>query len=150
VDKEYLDSDGKSNEVINILTLHPLEKAVLEKICTGDHPVQNILREQIKVMSVLERRMTGVGFFTKFFLPSTAPSVPIVPMKIESAIFGDVGAKIPELHSGAGFLLFLKSGYLYQLEGYSYEESWPENINSFELFYFEPERAKLLGILSKL
>jgi hypothetical protein len=71
-------------------------------------------------------------------------------MKIESAIFGDVGAKIPELHSGAGFLLFLKSGYLYQLEGYSYEESWPENINSFELFYFEPERAKLLGILSKL
>lgn len=133
--------------MINIFALNPLEKAVLEKIITGNHPVQVILREQLKGISVLERRMTGVGFFTSFILSN---AVPPVPMTKENAIFGDVGAKIPELKSGAGFLLFLKSGYLFQLEGYTYEEDWPETINSFELFYFDPQRKKLLGILSKL
>src|SRR5580693_5685487 len=113
----------------NMLPLNSLEKAVLNELLAGEHSVLVTLREQLKVLSVLERTMTGSGFFTRFFLPLPVPSL---PLRFEKLRFGDVKAKMPELEYGAGFLLFLEKGYLDMLEGFSYEEPWPENIKSFE------------------
>jgi hypothetical protein len=39
------------------------------------------------------------------------------------------------LEHGAGFELLVKDGYLRMLEGYSYDEPWPDSIHTFDLYY---------------
>jgi hypothetical protein len=56
----------------------------------------------------------------------------------------DVGAEINGLKHGAGFTVFVRRGRLVTLEGYSYDEPWPEAIGDFELRYHsEPRNLKL-------
>ncbi len=64
--------------------------------------------------------------------------------------FGDVIGDIPGLASGAGFLLYIKNGVLDMLEGYSYDEPWPESINSFNLKYMNGERRDWVALKEKL
>jgi hypothetical protein len=54
--------------------------------------------------------------------------------------FGDVIGELPELSSGAGFLLYIKNGVLDILEGYSYDDPWPSSIGSFKLKYVSREQ----------
>ena len=53
---------------------------------------------------------------------------------------GDVYAEIPGLEHGAGFVLYIKDGYLDMLEGYSYDEPWPSSVEGFALHYSSGER----------
>lgn len=107
-----------------------LERAVLELLLEGEDPVRRALRKQLAVAQVRERQLTGVGFFTSFMLPAE-----IVPVSIPVGLspLGDVHAQLEGLQHGAGFLLFLKEGRLDFLEGYSYDEPWPENVVRFVL-----------------
>ena len=109
-----------------------LERAVLEKLLDGEHPVLQALRAQLEVSEVSARTFTGVGFFTTFKVP---PQAPAAPVKAASLAFGDVVATIPGVQHGAGFVLFIKDGRLDTLEGYTYDEDWPESIPAFELDY---------------
>ena len=111
-----------------------LERAVLDKLLCGDSPVLSALRSQLGVVAVSERDLTGVGFMTNFRLP---PSVPRAPVKSGVIRFGDVEAQLEGLKHGAGFLLYVKDGVLDALEGYSYDEPWPEQIETFTLRYME-------------
>src|SRR5256885_15953729 len=106
-----------------MLILNELEVAALALLLEGDSPVLTALRRQLTVAAVRERELTGVGFFTSFKVPPNASRAP-VPSNF--APFGDVGADIEGLRHGAGFLLFLKDGYLDMLEGYTYGEPWPD------------------------
>jgi hypothetical protein len=47
---------------------------------------------------------------------------------------GDVGAEIAGLQLGAGFLLFIRDGVVSFLEGFTYDESWPERTDEFRIF----------------
>ena len=47
-------------------TLTSLERAVLEKLVSGDSDRYRILQKQIPALRVSERKMTGVGFLTRF------------------------------------------------------------------------------------
>ncbi len=38
---------------------------------------------------------------------------------------------------GAGFLVFIDNGYFDMLEGYAYDEPWPDQITGFTLSYDE-------------
>jgi hypothetical protein len=54
------------------------------------------------------------------------------------------------LQYGAGFLLYIKDGMLNMLEGYCYEDKWPNDFENFELktWRFEPTMVVvLLGVL---
>jgi hypothetical protein len=93
------------------------------------------------------RTLTGTGFYTNFLLTHSAPTAPV---RQSRAAFGDVGATIAGLQYGAGFLLWLKDGRIHQLEGYSYEEKWPEHIESFNLEYFDSSRTKFMAELTKI
>jgi hypothetical protein len=53
---------------------------------------------------------------------------------------GDVGATIEGVNHGAGFLIFVRDGYLKFLEGYTYDEPWPDKTDVSELKYFDVER----------
>jgi hypothetical protein len=110
-----------------------LEKAVLEKLLNGKSETFQILFRQYQASRVINREMTGVGFFTYFSVPRDIPPLPGTP----SFSFGDVHAKLTGLKEGAGFLLTVNKGYLYDLEGYSYEEPWPQSFELIRLFYSE-------------
>jgi hypothetical protein len=57
-------------------TLTSLEQAVLEKLLSGESEGYRILQKQIPTLRVTERKITGVGFFTRFSLPDEAPKPP--------------------------------------------------------------------------
>jgi hypothetical protein len=108
-----------------------LEKAVLEKLLNGKSETFQILFRQYQASTVMQREMTGAGFFTYFSVPRDIAPLPRMP----SFCFGDVHAELTNLKLGAGFLLTVDKGYLYDLEGYSYEEPWPPNFELIRLFY---------------
>lgn len=110
--------------------LDKFERAVLEKLFAGDHAVLAVLREQAQEARIASRKYTGAGFFLAFEVPPNAPV-----FSTQEFHFGDVSAVIDGLRYGAGFVVFVRDGRLDTLEGYSYEEPWPNKIRDFELSY---------------
>ena len=124
------------------LELTPLERAVLEKLFAGEHPVLAALRTQLEASKVARRELTGVGFFVDFTVPRTVPPAPVG----ERLSFGDVHAELEGLAHGAGFLAFVEEGYLTLLEGFSYDEPWPASTDRFLLRYEQdPREPAALG-----
>jgi hypothetical protein len=91
-----------------------------------------------------ERKLTGVGFSTTF---STDDAASPATIPAGGSRFGGVDATISGMAYGAGFLLWLKDGRLHELEGYSYDEPWPEQVVAFSLTYSDPSRQAVLARL---
>jgi hypothetical protein len=108
-----------------------LERAVVAMLLAGDGHTLKVLRDQFAVSRILKRDVTGVGFFTYFDVPADVPRVPAA----DSAQIDDVAATIEGLQHGAGFVLFLRNGALYMLEGYTFDEPWPSDLGAFSLRY---------------
>lgn len=53
--------------------LDEFERAVLEKLLAGDHPVLTALRAQAQAARLTSREYTGAGFFLTFDVPTSAP-----------------------------------------------------------------------------
>jgi hypothetical protein len=113
-------------------TLNDLERGVLEMLIAGDTPSSKAMRAQLDASRVADRELTGAGFFTELEVDRTA-----VPAIEDREPFGDVHAEIEGLSYGAGFLLWIRDGYISTLEGYSFEEPWPDVIPGFTLSYTE-------------
>jgi len=105
--------------------LNKLESAVIEKLLENNNCTD--LKEQVENIRVINREITGVGFFT------TLCSLKDFLCQKKTFKIGDVHADINDLKYGAGFLLYIKDGKLEMLEGYSYDEEWPSKIANFDL-----------------
>jgi hypothetical protein len=46
----------------------------------------------------------------------------------------DVCAEFPNLRHRAGFVLSIRDGVVTMMEGFTYDEPWPEGQNEFRLF----------------
>lgn len=114
--------------------LTPLEAAVLDMLLQGDEPLLATLRSQAEQARLVSKEYTGVGFFCDFEVPPEAPRTS------GSFYIEDVNADIEGLQHGAGFVLFVRGGRLDSLEGFTYGEQWPEDIDSFKLTYQAKER----------
>jgi len=68
---------------------------------------------------------------------------PRAPLTVGRVVFGDVAAQVPGLKHDAGFLLFIKDGYIDFLEAYTYDEPWPTKIEKFDLSYLGGESRDL-------
>lgn len=126
-------------------SLLPLEKAVLEKVFSGDVPLLVQFREQLGRCSVTTREATGFGFYTTLNVPESTARIPGLDFK-----FGDVVGEIPDLSSGVGFLIYVKDGIVSMLEGYSYDEPWPPSIDSFRLRYVGGDKRDLTTLNAAL
>ena len=125
--------------------LNKFEQAVLDKLLSGSHPVLVALRVQAERARLASREYTGAGFFCSFEVPSGAPLLATQ----KDFDFGDVDAVVNGLEHGAGFVIYVRGGRLDTLEGYSYEEPWPEEIRTFKLTYQrEPRDLRLPELLS--
>jgi hypothetical protein len=100
-------------------------------LLAGDDPVLAILREQFHAAEIFSRELTGVGFYTHYSVPDDIQRLP----GAHSFFFGDVEAAIPSLQHGAGFLLRVTDGALDFLEGYTYDEPWPDDMTGFTVGY---------------
>jgi hypothetical protein len=125
----------------NVIELSQFERAVLDKLLSGDNEVLARLRRQVIQSKLKKREYSGVGFFCEFEIEPNAPSV---DLDVE---IGDVQAAIPGLAHGAGFVLFIRDGRITTLEGYTYDELWPDSIGKFVLSYTDPDRKTELAKL---
>lgn len=95
-----------------------LERAVLDTICEKYPEDRAALESQLSTASVISRENTGAGFYTHFAVE-----------RLSSAVIGGgrlrngPAARIDGLQHGMGFILWLKDGYVDQLEGFCYDES---------------------------
>jgi hypothetical protein len=112
-----------------MMDLTELERAVLAKLLQGEHPLLNQLRRQLAQCRVSRREMTGHGFFTYI---DTGDVPPAGDVKVT---FGDVVAEIEGMPDGAGFALYIEHGRLSMLEGYGYDDPWPNSIANYILKY---------------
>jgi hypothetical protein len=115
---------------------------VLQMLLAGDDPVLAILRSQLEVAKRRPPEYTGVGFFIDFDVPQEATRLPGNP----SFAFGDVIAEMEGLQHGAGFELFIEDGTLAMLEGYTYDEPWPEKVSTYKLQYIGGETRDLTAL----
>ncbi len=107
----------------------------MEWFLRGDHRILATLREQLAVASIANRKFTGVGFFTGFHVPNTAPRL----SNLQRLVIGDVHSEIVGLEHGAGFLLFVDEGLLHFLEGFTYDAPWPGDLKLIRLYYLRPQ-----------
>jgi hypothetical protein len=114
--------------------MNALERQVMEFALRGEHPVLEILREQLAAAAVSSRKYTGVGFFTDF---AVADSVRRLP-SAGRMVIGDVYADVAGLQHGAGFLVFIERGMLDVLECFISEDAWPADARILRLYYVHP------------
>jgi len=105
----------------------------------GQDEVLAILRQQGKQPQVSSRQGTGVGFYTEFVVPPDVPRVLGRP----TFKLGDVNGAADNVNHGLGFLLYVKDGALFVLEGYTYDEPWPDDVRGLVLTYSSKEGRKL-------
>jgi hypothetical protein len=118
--------------------LQDLERAVLDLLAAGDVPSMRQLQEQIATCAVPNRELTGTGFFTTLDVDRGS----VAPVEGLPSRSGDVHLEIEGLAHGAGFVLFIEDGYIRTLEGYPYDEPWPDAVGDFRLSRFEGTRKK--------
>jgi hypothetical protein len=111
--------------------LTALENRVLEMLLHGDDETLSVFRQQANEATVLSRQLTGVGFFTKFAVRPQAPRVEGRP----TFKFGDVNGIASNVRHGLGFLLYIEDGVISALEGYTYDEPWPDEPHDLSLTY---------------
>jgi hypothetical protein len=112
-------------------TLTSLEDRVMRMLLAGDDDALTVLRQQIKQAQISSRKLTGVGFYTEFSLPSEIARLVGRP----SFKLGDVNGAAANIKHGLGFLLYVTDGAIAMLEGYTYDESWPNNVEELVLTY---------------
>jgi hypothetical protein len=124
--------------------INPFEAVVLGRLLEGDLPELELLRFQVRSARV-RREWTGAGFWTEF---TVDPSTPRLANRGPFQIAGVYG-RHPELEAGVGFTLFVDDGAVGSLEGYTYEEAWPTNLEVLKLEQ-EPAGQRRLAEITKL
>jgi hypothetical protein len=111
--------------------LTPFEHEVIAAILRPDHPVMNALRAQFAVCRVSDREFTGHGFYTGLIVPSDVAAARVTRDQLR--LGGEVGATLDGLDNGAGFVLWIAHGMLDCLEGFAYDQPWPERIENYSV-----------------
>lgn len=106
-----------------------LENTVLNRTLAGDLPKLSMLRAQVGAARVQHREWTGAGFRTEFAVPGSAPRLGNRNRFQITGVYG----RHPALEAGVGFALHVEDGMVRSLEGYTYEEPWPNDLEQLEI-----------------
>jgi hypothetical protein len=122
-------------------SINSFEEAVINKLLSGNDSVLSELRSQFENAVVKDREITGSGFYLMFALPKdTIRLTSKFPTVKSNFCFGDVKAIIENFNGEISFLIWVKEGILHMLEGYSYNNGFPENFEKTQLQYFVEPR----------
>jgi hypothetical protein len=116
-----------------------LEKSVLHAICERELKDRDILNLQLQRINVKSRENTGAGFWTNLRVNPDSP-----PLDSDRVI-GDVAAKIEGLKNPMIFVVFVRNGYLDQLEGAAVADSTVQIDFTHANFEILEERVQKIG-----
>lgn len=103
--------------------LHLVDR-ILPLLIEGEHPALAALREQYRHASIKQVEFTGVGLLVDFEVPGDTALVSPRDFAGGFASITLAGARL-----GAGCVLFVRDGRLSTLEGFTYDDEWPEGTN---------------------
>jgi len=118
------------NNIIKQDNFKRFEDEVMQKIIKEDTKLYQELKKQYEKSKVTNREFTGYGFYTNFEITDKS-------LRLESAInieLGSTHATINDVKNGVGFVLFIRNGLIEMLEGYTYEERWPQEIKQYSIY----------------
>lgn len=116
-------------------SLTPFEAEILHRlVATADAQTKGLLIRQEQFLRVVNRELTGVGFFVHLSVDREAEPVPRLPRIVLSGL----KVEIEGLPYGAGFAAFVEDGYLSMLEGFTYGGDWPSDIGHYTFGYLDP------------
>jgi hypothetical protein len=104
------------NEVVSLVN------RLMPRLLAGEHPALVALREQLNSATISEVEMTGCGFYARFAVAADAPLAS--PPRLTG---GSAKIELSDAKHGAGCVLFVRDGRLSTLEGYTYDDDWPED-----------------------
>jgi hypothetical protein len=128
-----------------MMEMTDFEKAVLTKLLEGDHPVLKLLRRQLQTCRVSTREFTGAGFYANLIVDKSVADRVDCDLRLN-----DVIGQVNELQHGVGFVLFVNHGTLELLEGYSYDEPWPQKISGFKLSFIGGDKRDWQALVKML
>jgi hypothetical protein len=120
-----------------------LERQIFDWLLAGEYPVLYILRQQLSSSTIKSRQYTGVGFNLYLDVSQKNRDLLKLPNVKPTFCIGDVDVEIMvgNHQQKVGFLLWVKNGYMYSLESYTYgDEKWPEMISEFKIRYLFNQR----------
>lgn len=94
------------------------ERFALEKIFHGNSDFDRAIVEQLHLAEVVERDMTGVGFFTTVRSPVHLPENPV-------RLQWDWSFEHSELRQGGSFMAAYEEPDIIELEAVSFDGDWP-------------------------
>lgn len=112
-----------------LLTLMPLEQAVLRALAGSLGEDGLVLLAQSDRARVISRTHSGVGFVTKLEVPDQVAGLPAEA----AGRIRPVHAGHPELGEPAEFLVQLKAGRLASIEAYCQQGMWPADNGAFRI-----------------
>lgn len=106
------------------------EREVIEVIAKENPKFETKIMAQYNKAHVISREFTGHGFFTNFDITDPADSLGYG----YNTELGNLTVEFPEVKFGAGFVLFVRNGYIEMLEGAVFgNDPWPEPITQYKL-----------------
>jgi len=112
------------------MELSALERAVLAAATSGHGPTFTALSDQLAGLRVRSREFTGHGFFTEFTVRNGAQRC----VSPDDLAVAGVYADLEGLEEGAGFVLFVRDGLIKMLEGFAFDEPWPDRPRVVRVF----------------
>lgn len=106
------------------------ESEAIAAIAASDSQ-RDVILAQLAKAACVSREYTGVGLYTELYVDPSAPALDEERWRIEDMPKGH--AEHPELPAGAGFILWVRDGYIRCLESYTYEGRWPQDESLFRL-----------------
>jgi hypothetical protein len=120
-DRGYFGNPSIQEELI-MKRLTKFETIIIEAIfkCNNENVYIEQIKRQYNEMKVVRREYTGAGFYTHFEISDKKLSLG------ENVNFelGGIEADIKGFKMEAGFIIFIRSGFIDFLEGYSYVDVW--------------------------
>jgi hypothetical protein len=107
-----------------------LENEVIRKIINENPQYSEKLLYQYENSEIINRVFTGHGFYTHYNIKSNLHNIG----KDINVALSNIGANLNSMKHGVGFVLFVRSGNISCLEGYAYDEPWPDKITEYNLF----------------
>lgn len=114
------------------MELTALERRALEAALAGQSPWYEALRNQFKNAVAISRKYTGCGFYTQLSCEGCEPAInPPIPKWYPGAT-----ADYPGDKDGIWFTVYIKGGFIVQLEGASSGTTWPEDEDQIDPIIF--------------
>jgi hypothetical protein len=107
-----------------------LEMKVIERFLSD--PNLTFLTPSLRweATKVKDRSMTGAGFLTEF---EHSEELKVLGNGV-SLRWGKVGARLSSSKIETGYLVYVDDGYLTAVEGYTYGDEWPPDIDRIEMY----------------